>query len=115
VYGRTIHGTHGDEVKYQGGVGGVSIPINKRVNAWNRVKRADYHCFGHFHQQLDHGDWFANGSVIGYNDYAMSGGFTPEAPQQTFFLLDAKRGKTTVSPMWVSDEKEEARIWRKSK
>ncbi len=110
VYGRTLHTHHGDEIQYAGGVGGISIPINKAVNQWNRVKHADYHMFGHYHQQLDHGDWFANGSVVGYNDFAMSIKATPEPPQQTFFLLDAKRGKTSVSPIWVSDAEGEKDI-----
>lgn len=108
VYGRTIHTHHGDEIAYSGGVGGISIPINKAVNQWNRVKRSDFHIFGHYHQQLDHGDWFANGSVIGYNDFAMAIKATPEVPQQTFFLIDAKRGKTSVSPIWVRDTEAEA-------
>jgi hypothetical protein len=108
VYGRRLHFHHGDEIKYQGGVGGVTIPVNKRVAVWDRVSRADLHHIGHFHQQCDHHPWFANGSVIGYNEYAMSIGAAPEPPQQTFYLLDAKRGKTTVSPIWVSDEQGEA-------
>lgn len=110
VYGRRLHFHHGDEIKYQGGVGGVTIPVNKRVAMWDRVNRADLHHVGHFHQQCDHSPWFANGSVIGYNEYAMSIGAAPEPPQQTFYLLDAKRGKTTVSPIWVSDATAEASL-----
>lgn len=103
VYGHKLHFTHGDEVRYQGGVGGITIPVNKRVAMWDRVHRSDLHHLGHFHQQCDHHPWFANGSVVGYNAYAMSIGAAPEPPQQTFYLLDAKRGKTAVSPIWVSD------------
>jgi hypothetical protein len=110
VYGRRLHFHHGDEIKYQGGVGGITIPVNKRVAVWDRVHRADLHHIGHFHQQCDHHPWFANGSVIGYNEYAMSIGAAPEPPQQTFYLLDAKRGKTTVSPIWVGDAAGEASL-----
>jgi hypothetical protein len=28
---------------------------------------------------------------------------TPEPPQQAFYLLDAKRGKTCKSPIWVRE------------
>jgi hypothetical protein len=34
----------------------------------------------------------------------------PEPPQQLFYLLDSKRGKTAVSPIWVSDGDEEAAL-----
>jgi hypothetical protein len=42
-----------------------------------------------------------NGSVIGFNAYAMSIKATPEPPQQFFHLLDSRRGKTAQCPIWV--------------
>jgi hypothetical protein len=42
-----------------------------------------------------------NGSVVGYNGYAMAIKATPEPPQQAFYILDSKRGKTCKSPIWV--------------
>jgi len=103
VYDWNIHFHHGDETNYQGGVGGVMIPINKSVSQWDIVRRCDFHNFGHWHQYIDTGRVALNGSVIGYNAYAMSIKATPEAPQQAFYLLDSKRGKTCKSPIWVRD------------
>jgi hypothetical protein len=40
---------------------------------------------------------------MGYNAYAMSIGADFEEPRQAFYLLDAKRGKTCVSPIWVKE------------
>ncbi len=104
VYDFRLHFHHGDDVRYGGGVGGVSIPLNKRVAQWDRIMQSDYHHVGHFHQYLDGGRWLVNGSLIGYSEYAMSIGANPEPPQQGCYLLDSKRGKTCVAPLWV-DEK----------
>lgn len=108
AYDFTIHFHHGDEISYGGGVGGISIPINKAVASWNTVRRADYHCFGHYHQRLEGRDWSANGSLIGYSPYAFSVKAQYEAPQQSFFLLDSKHGRCMSTPIWVAEEMEAA-------
>lgn len=101
AYDFKLHFHHGDEVRYWGGVGGLSIPLNKRIPRWDNVKSCDYHHVGHFHQFIDLGRVIVNGSVIGYTEYAMSAGCDFEPPQQAFYLLDSKRGKTSVTPIWV--------------
>ncbi|AKU93344.1 hypothetical protein AKJ09_00076 [Labilithrix luteola] len=103
VYDFDLHFHHGDEVNYQGGVGGITIPLNKAVAQWDIAKRCHYHNFGHFHQYIDTGRVAVNGSVIGFDAYSMSIKATPEPPQQAFYLLDSKRGKTCRSPIWVRD------------
>ncbi len=103
VYEWDLHFHHGDETNYNGGVGGVTIPLNKSVAQWDQAKKCHYHHFGHWHQYIDTGRVVVNGSVIGYNAYAMSIKATPEPPQQAFYLLDAKRGKTCKSPIWVRE------------
>lgn len=103
AYDFDLHFHHGDETNYQGGVGGITIPINKAVAQWDIAKKCHFHNFGHWHQYIDTGRVALNGSVIGYNAYAMSIKATPEVPQQAFYLLDSKRGKTCKSPIWVRD------------
>ncbi len=103
VYEFDLHFHHGDETNYGGGVGGVTIPVNKSVAQWDLAKRCHYHHFGHWHQYIDTGRVAINGSVIGYNAYAMSIKATPEAPAQGFYVLDSKRGKTCRSPIWVRE------------
>lgn len=103
AYGFDLHFHHGDETNYQGGVGGITIPLNKAVGQWDKAKRCHYHHFGHWHQYIDSGRIVVNGSVIGFNSYAMSIKAEPEEPQQFFYLLDSKRGKTGKHPIWVRD------------
>lgn len=103
AYEFDLHFHHGDETNYGGGVGGISIPLNKATAQWDIAKKCHYHNFGHWHQYQDTGRIAVNGSVIGFNAYAMSIKATPEPPQQSFYLLDSKRGKTCKSPIWVSE------------
>ena len=103
VYGKTLHFTHGDEVSYGGGVGGIAIPLLKRVAAWNSVVPSAVHHVGHFPQRRDFGDVVVNGSIIGYGEYSLAVGGKFEPPQQQFYVFDAKRGKGAVAPIWVDD------------
>lgn len=99
----TVCLSHGHAVKYGGGVGGLTIPANKAIAQWEKLRHADLYCFGHFHQFFDGGNFICNGSLIGYNAFAVfiKGGF--EKPKQAFFLVDKKRNsKTVVCPVMFS-------------
>lgn len=102
VFGKTLRFQHGHMVKYGGGVGGITIPVNKAIAGWNMGRRADIDLFGHFHQQIDGNHFIANGSLIGYNSFALSIKAPHDVPKQTLFLLDKKRGKTCVWPILFS-------------
>lgn len=103
VYNFNLHFTHGDEVKYAGGIGGIAVPLMKAVAGWDQVRRCDFHHMGHWHQLRDFGNVTVNGSLIGYNSYAMSVRAAPEAPQQAFYIVDSERGKTAQFPIWVAE------------
>lgn len=94
---------HGDAISYQGGVGGITIPVNKAIAKWNTIKKAYLDVFGHFHQFIDGGNFLCNGSVIGYSTYATMIKASYEQPRQAFFLVDRDRGKTIVAPVWVEE------------
>jgi len=110
VEGHWIRFVHGDDWQYQGGVGGLSVPLLRGIN------RLDQGCpypveltvLGHFHQLQDFGVAVVNGSLIGYNEYALSKSFPFEPPQQNFFLVDEKRGKCLSTPIWVADSNRSA-------
>lgn len=103
VYDRVIRFTHGDDTKYGGGVGGILIPIRKAIQRWQTVRRADLTIMGHYHQYHDMDDLIINGSLIGYNSYALGAGCQFEHPKQGFFLEDTKRGKVMPASVWVKD------------
>lgn len=94
---------HGYEVKYGGGVGGITIPLRKALAQWNNPIRADLTVLGHFHQFFDGGDFLVNGSLIGYNTYAQAIKASFEEPRQAFFLIHARNGgtKSLTGPVWL--------------
>ena len=69
------------------------------LGQWNQARKADLDIFGHFHQSIDGGKFLCNGSMIGYNAFALSIKAEYEPPQQTLFLVDKKRGRTCRWPI----------------
>ena len=107
IYGRTIRFTHGDTVRYGGGVGGIMIPLYKAMSRWQTVRHAHLTCVGHFHQYTSLNDLIVNGSLIGYSPYALSIGARFEPPTQAMTMLDSVRFKSVDFPIWVADAKDD--------
>jgi len=91
ILGYTVRFHHGDDIRYAGGVGGITIPTLKAIANWNTGRHADLDVFGHWHQMRDLGSFICNGSLIGYNSYAVSIKAPFEPPMQAMFLIDKKR------------------------
>jgi hypothetical protein len=104
VYDTTIRFQHGHMIKYGGGVGGIYIPVNKAIAQWDRARKADLNVFGHFHQLVDGGNFICNGSLIGYNAFALSIKASYEPPKQALFLLDKRRGRTCSWPIILEEK-----------
>jgi hypothetical protein len=102
VYGLTVRQHHGDDVRYQGGVGGVTIPLNKAIAAWNKTRRADLDILGHWHSRQQQRDWCINGSAIGYSPYSILIKASYEPPCQSCFLIHPKWGKTVEAPILLN-------------
>jgi hypothetical protein len=103
VYDKTFRLHHGDGLKYQGGIGGLTIPVEKAIASWNKGRAADLDIFGHWHQSQQNPKWVSNGSLIGFNAYAVAIKAGYELPQQTYFLFDKKRGRTGTWPIFLED------------
>ena len=88
---------HGHGLNYGGGVGGITVPVRKAIAQWNKGQRADLDCFGHFHQYVDAGDFVANGSMIGYNAYALRIKADFEPPTQSFFLVNKRWNRKSIA------------------
>jgi hypothetical protein len=96
---------HGDQFKFQGGVGGLTIPLNKKISGWDKARPAKLSCFGHWHQRLDGGNFLGNGSLIGMSAYSQHIAASPEEAQQQYALIHSRHGgvKAGVAPIWVTD------------
>lgn len=100
IFGYKIRFHHGHAVNYGGGVGGLEVPMRKIIARWDNDTPAYLSVCGHFHTRRDGGNFIVNGSLIGDSPYGKRFGFTSR-PEQTFFLIDKKRGKTIVAPILV--------------
>lgn len=106
VYDETFAFTHGDQFRYQGGVGGLLIPVRRGLNEIRKyrpgLKRNVIFCMGHFHERMDVGDIVINGSAIGVTPYSLSINVKPERRAQHIFLVDSQRGKDApTAPIWL--------------
>jgi len=101
VYGRKIRFHHGDMIKYHGGVGGLTVPANKAINEWNKSDHVWMDCFGHYHRFFYGGNFIANGSLVGFNAYALQIKAGYELPTQTFFLVEKELGLTSINPLYL--------------
>lgn len=105
VYDVTLGCTHGDQFRYQGGIGGMMIPIRRGLDQVrkNQPKKVVF-AMGHFHW------WYPtaasegiiiNGSAIGTTSYSLGNSFAHQEPCQHWFLIDATRGvHAPTAPIW---------------
>ena len=101
IYDETFRFNHGHTIKYMGGIGGLFIPAYKKIDKWDKGRRATRTIIGHHHQYLDGGNFHCNGSLIGYDERAAGEGFAYEPPMQTLLLVDKKRGQTCKWPIYL--------------
>lgn len=97
IYGRTVLTTHGDKIGTRGGMGfaGPMLPIvrgSKKMEAQQAGigRRPDLMQFGHYHTTGNPGMILANGSVVGYSEYADDIRAVVEPPQQWLYLLHSR-------------------------
>ncbi len=98
----TIRWHHGHGMNFGGGVGGITIPVNKAIAQWNKGVKADLDVFGHFHTSIDGKNFVSNGSLIGYNAFAVRIKADFERPSQSLFLVNKRyNAKGIYTPIYV--------------
>ena len=107
IYDKINLFAHGNQFNYQGGIGGIEVPVKKWILRENAVNKdwggVDMGWIGHWHTFISLQNVRINGSVIGYNEMGRRFGFTPELPMQQFQLLDKKRGYTLNNRIILTD------------
>lgn len=91
VQGKPIRFQHGDAVRYQGGVGGVSIPLLKAIAQWDKVQVAFVDILAHWHQHLRGRKFILSNCLIGYAPYSIEIKAEWSEPSQTFAVIDRDR------------------------
>jgi hypothetical protein len=96
--GFKIRFCHGHAIRHQGGIGGIHVPLNKAIAAWDVSERAHLTCIGHWHQfsWSRIGRYVTNGSVIGHSAYAVRIKVPgAEPPCQAAIVIDHGRREVT--------------------
>ena len=101
VYDKKIRSLHGWQVKSGGGIGGLTIPLNKYILRMDQISKCDYNLMHHYHSlSYPTANCTLNGSLCGYDTFAMQIGASFQKPMQSFQLLDKKRGFTIKAPLF---------------
>ena len=102
IMGRKVRFHHGDGLRYMGGVGGISIPVNKSIAQWDKVSPADFDIFGHWHTFLTYyPKWVSCGSLMGYSEYSVEIKADFQHPTQAFIVIDRKYGLVQSTPIFL--------------
>jgi hypothetical protein len=112
IYGHGHLVTHGDQVSGGGGIGGIYPPIMRmRARKQSRYmatgKSFQTLWLGHWHQYISTPSMIVNGSLKGFDEYAMLMGFGHEAPQQALAIITPERNITIQAPVFCVDRKKE--------
>lgn len=85
---------HGYQIKSAGSgtVCGIYPSLNRLAMKWERTFKQDKIYLGHFHTCVSIPNATVNGSIIGFNAFALSNGFTYEEPAQMYEVFDTIKG-----------------------
>lgn len=102
---------HGHAIK-----GNIHVGATRAISQWQRFSPVDFHCFGHHHQfSYCRGKYLSNGSVVGYNAYALRCRLEFEAPCQSLAVIcHDRREVTRAIPIFCDRDLQEKSCQRKA-
>lgn len=101
IYGKKILMCHGFQFKSAGGVGSIYPPMLRWFGKMNQTIKIDKAFIGHWHTSIYTKEVCVNGSLKGYDAFAIGHGLSYELPQQTYVILNEKRGFIFYSPIFA--------------
>lgn len=101
IYGKRILMCHGFQFKSAGGVGSIYPPMLRWFGKMNQTIKIDKAFIGHWHTSIYTKEVCVNGSLKGYDAFAIGHGLSFELPQQTYVILNEKRGFIFYSPIFA--------------
>lgn len=103
IYDKRYLFAHGNQFKYAGGIGGIYPSMLKwylRVAKLFKIEKA---FIGHWHTAIAIKEIVVNGSVVGYDSYAMSFGFDFEKPTQQLIFINKQYGIILHAPIYLTN------------
>jgi len=112
IQGYNCRFNHGHNLRYYGGVGGIMVPVNKAIAAWNRSHGfAELDVIGHFHQFHSTPNFVACGCLCGFDPYAESIRASWELPSQTLIVMDREYGKVMAERIFCEERVDAHSQW----
>lgn len=113
LWGRGLFYTHGDRMGRMSGAGagqgfaGRALPIvrgskNIREQQSALGRRIDYIHIGHWHERMEVGGTFANGTMAGFNEFAYGLRYVASPAEQWLYFLHPDRGAFSYWPIFLS-------------
>jgi hypothetical protein len=98
--------THGDQFRGGSGISGMLSPLMLGQHRKNKLYTSisqpfDYLLVAHWHQLFWGKSLVVNGTIKGYDEYAMSKVFDFETPRQAFWCTDPRYGMTVQCPIFA--------------
>lgn len=101
VYGKKLLFAHGHQFRTAGGIGGIYPSMLRWYSKMNQTVKIDKAFIGHYHTSIYTKEVCVNGSLKGFDAFAMGHGLAFEEPQQTYVILNEKRGFIFYSPIFA--------------
>lgn len=101
VYGKKVLFAHGHQFRTAGGIGGIYPSMLRWYSKMNQTIKIDKAFIGHYHTSVYTKEVCVNGSLKGFDAFAMGHGLAYEEPQQTYVILNEKRGFIFYSPIFA--------------
>lgn len=116
IYETRFYMHHGDGFRSAGGVGGLYPSLLKWLLKTHQIYSImnddwQFAIMGHWHQLLWGSDFIVNGSLKGFDEYALSGKFGYEQAQQALMVVTPEHGITNRMNIFAQDG--EAEGWQK--
>lgn len=124
VYDTRYLVTHGDQFRGGSGISGIMAPLSLGHHRKTRAQMGfeailqgigappeitakvghfDWLVMGHWHQYMIGRGLIVNGSLKGYDEYAMVSNFPPEVPTQALWITTPEHGMTSTMPIYPMD------------
>ena len=101
IYGKKNLFCHGHQFRSAGGIGGIYPSMFKWFAKMNQIMPIDKAWIGHYHSMTWTKEVCVNGSLKGMDAFSIAHGMSYEMPQQTYAILNEKRGYIFYSPIFA--------------
>lgn len=103
VYGTRFIASHGDEAHGGSGIAGMLSPQLIAMARMKKLQEFDYWLLGHWHYRASYRGIKVNGSLKGYDEYAVVSNFDFQLPCQDLSFVSPTRGIISEWPVFVED------------